>query len=257
MQIKKLFVGLFLGFGLIVPGISVTATTMFFNVYDDYIELVRKFYDFRIIKKNKILIIGLVLGVFITIVFINNLYKNNPFLLNGIFLGILLVCIKNEIIILRRTSTFSFLDLFKGMLLVLMINLLLLFLNIKSTNILTISLAGIFSSLAFIIPGVSGGLILMSFNLYYYFIDSLINIMKFNLNDIFNILVYIISLLIFILINSRLIKIKSRTYFTLGLMISSIYLMLCDHLVLVNSIYNIFYYIIGIVVGIIISKLIK
>lgn len=257
MQIKKLFVGLFLGFGLIVPGISVTATTMFFNVYDDYIELVRKFYDFRIIKKNKILIIGLILGIVLTVVFINNLYKNEPFLLNGIFLGILLVCILNEIVILRRTSTFSFLDLFKGMLLVLMINLLLLFLNIKSTNILTISLAGIFSSLAFIIPGVSGGLILMSFNLYYYFIDSLINISKLNIDDTFNLIVYVISLLLFVIINSRIIKIKSRTYFTLGLMISSIYLMLCDHLVIMNSIYNIYDYIIGIIVGVMLSKFFK
>ena len=97
----------------------------------------------------------------------------------------------------------------------------------------------------------------MSFNLYYYFIDILINISKLNIEDTFNIIVYVISLLVFVIINSRIIKIKTRTYFTLGLLISSIYLMFYEHLVIMNSIYNIYDYIIGIIVGVMLSKLFK
>ncbi len=255
MQIKKLLVGMFLGFGLIVPGISVTATTMLLNVYDDYIELVRNFYNLKIIKKNIFMILGLIIGIIITIVFVNNLYKKVPFLLNGIFLGILVSCIINELKILKSSVAFSLCKTFSGVLIVLVLNIFLKLFNINTISYFSIIISGAFSSLAFIIPGISGGLILLSFNLYYYFIDILINLLNFNFKDLNYLLIYMVSLIFFVFINSRIFKIKTRSYFTFGLLVSSIYLMFLEHVMIINYYKDLIIYFFGIVIGMFIVKL--
>ena len=89
MQIKKFLIGLIVGFGLIIPGVSFTAIIVTFNLYEDYLELISKFYKFKVIKKNMFFILGVGAGVLSTMFLVKKMFSNNIILLNGIFLGIM------------------------------------------------------------------------------------------------------------------------------------------------------------------------
>ena len=54
---------------------------------------------------------------------------------------------------------------------VLFIKILLNSINISSNSIFYLLVVGYITSLSFLIPGLSGGMIMMSFGVYFYFVD--------------------------------------------------------------------------------------
>ena len=139
MQIKKFLIGIFLGFSLIVPGVSVSATTFVFDVYSDYIEVIKEFYKIKVIKKNFNLVLGLLVGMILTVLLISNLYEKHAFLLNGNFLGLIAVCFFKEIKNAKINLKFDLKKLLLGFLLVLTINLILRVIHLNNINIFVFS----------------------------------------------------------------------------------------------------------------------
>ena len=255
---KMILIGAFLGFGLIVPGVSCTTSALIYNVYNDYIELLRGFYNFNVLKKHYKLLIGLLIGIFLTIIFINKIYHKIPNIVNSVFMGLMITGFI-KLIKDNKNINFSISKFIIGLIIVFLIKLILNNLSIsKDINIIYLIITGFITSYSFIIPGLSGGMILISFGLYFYFID-LINVLiktlpKIDFLNIFIIFIFGISIVIGIIINSKIIKIRKINSLILGLIAASIILMFVEHITYFNNYIDLIYYIIILMLFILFSK---
>lgn len=207
MQIffKNLFIGLLIGFGAILPGVSSGVFCVIFGIYDKLLESCSSI--FKDFKKNFLYLLPFAIGAIIGIFLFGNLIKifyfkfeiECKFLFIGLILGGIpslfssLIYTKKAksssnffIISLKNEIKNFFIPIFIPMFLSFLLGLSLLFIentldfNMSSTFILKNSLylvfCGIIMSSGIIIPGVSNTLILMCLGIYSQYIVAISNI---------------------------------------------------------------------------------
>lgn len=238
---KMILLGIFLGFGLIVPGVSCTTTAIIYNVYEDYLDLLKNFYKVNTLKKHYKLLLGLIIGIFITIICLNKVYNKYPILINSLFFCLMvegfIKIIKEKEIKISKTNDLG--KLLFGFLLILFIKILLNSINISSNSIFYLLVVGYITSLSFLIPGLSGGMIMMSFGVYFYFVDLFSSIIMhfqyLNINDLLIVFLFGLSIILGIIINSRFIKLNINNFFVIGIILGSIFIMFLEHLNILNT----------------------
>lgn len=173
-ELKKIILimtkGIFLGLSIIIPGLCSASLAIILGIYEDMLELLGNFYKLSVIKKKLYLIIGIISGLIIGLIVVKTLSETYPILITSFFFIIIIKGIKKEIVkesYRKIKSLKKIIGLIIGLSLVLGVNLLKV--NNQGTNLsfFKVYLIGLILSLAFILPGISGALLLLTMGVYY------------------------------------------------------------------------------------------
>lgn len=168
MRRKNTYLALFLksipiGLANTLPGVSGGTIALVLNIYETLINAIKD------IKVKKLVFIGLgaVLGVFIGSAVITDIYASNPLLLNYFLFGLVITSAHSTY---KKIGSFSFIKL----LFMLLAFAIALFFSreiqlgfINAQGLMLFFIAGFFGSIAMILPGVSGGTLLILMGVYH------------------------------------------------------------------------------------------
>lgn len=191
---RKLLCGLMIGVSYVIPGVCSVSTAKALNQYENMLEMYSKFYLKKVFLKNIFLLIGIFLGIFLGF-FLLIILDNYAWILLTIFLSINILQLKIKI-----KSICDFLFILLGLLVVMLFSI---NFNVDNNNqLIFFIISGIFVALGFVLPGLSGSLLMLNMGIYNYIVDL------FKYRNLFNInlLMFVLSLLIFIFIWSKLIS---------------------------------------------------
>ena len=169
-KIRNFFLGILLGSGAILPGISSGVLCVIFGIYDKLINAI--FGLFKDFKKNFFFLLPLTLGGFIGVFAVGNILKilfstyptQTSFCFIGLILGSIPLLIKkvnSEYSFKMRYLLFSALAFTIGYILVIIENNLNITQSSQAFSYNFLILAGILMSIGIVIPGISNTLILM------------------------------------------------------------------------------------------------
>lgn len=258
-NIFKFFKGFLVGFSFIVPGVCSALVSMILGVYSILLEIIEYFYKIKVIKKHLFFISGIVLGIITLILGMSFLFKENQNLLEIFFLGLAIGGFINLFKKVKPLKPVDFLIIIGGILLTIMPELL-IHNSTKQNHLIMIIIGGFLSSLAFIMPGISGSLILLMLGIYPVIINSFSSLLLMSLDrsSVIIVLLFGISFVLGAVLFSKLInKIinkyeKSFLKFCLGLLIGTISIILWK---VIKIDYNIFIKIIIVFIGVIFIKI--
>ncbi|TDO92117.1 putative membrane protein [Halanaerobium saccharolyticum] len=168
MRQKNTYLALFLksipiGLANTLPGVSGGTIALVLNIYETLINAIK---DIKI-KKLTFIGLGAVLGVFIGSAVITDLYAGNPQLVNYFLFGLVVTSAHSTY---RKIGSFSFLKL---LFMVLAFALALFFSReiqlgfVNAQGLMLFFIAGFFGSIAMILPGISGGTLLILMGVYH------------------------------------------------------------------------------------------
>ncbi len=166
---RKIFYGIIIGLSYVIPGVCSATTAMNFNEYENIIEIFSNFYNLKIIKKHFKLLFGVGLGIITGLFLIMILFQKISVILMIIFLLINL----NNIKFLKK----GFLEYIINIIGIIIVILLTYNLKISMySNMVYFYLSGLIVSLGFILPGLSGSLLMLNMGIYQYVFDCFKNI---------------------------------------------------------------------------------
>lgn len=235
----KLFAkGFLIGVSSTIPGVCSALVAMFLNSYNSMLEVIEKFYNPKILIKNFTFVLGIILGIISCIIGLSLIFDNYEFILKIFFLGL---AIGGLISMSKKTLPIKFVDLLIIMLGILL-SLIPEILSQNSTNnfnIIVLILGGFLSALAFIMPGISGSLLLLTLGIYQIIIDSFSDIFQIfiktpPMTSVYNCLIFIISFIVGAVVFAKIIKkvIKKKELvflkFCLGLLLGTVIILLCE-----------------------------
>jgi len=159
-----------IGLANTLPGVSGGTIALVLSVYETLINSIKK------IKVKNLAVIGTgaAAGIFIGSAVITDFYEANPLLVNYFLFGLVLTSAHSTF---RRVNRFDFIKLiytsaaFAAALFFSMeINL-----SIQSSGLIRYFIGGFFGSIAMILPGISGGTLLILLGLYYPLLSAVQN----------------------------------------------------------------------------------
>lgn len=180
-RIKDFLIGILLGSGAILPGISSGVLCIIFGIYDKLIDSV--FGLFKNFKKNFFYLLPIALGGFVGVFIVSNILKilfdNFPIQTNFCFIGLILGSIP---LLIKKINTehtfkpyyliFTVISFALGYILVILENKY----SFSSENISFsnsfLMLSGFLMSVGVIVPGVSNTLILMCLGVYSTYLNA-------------------------------------------------------------------------------------
>ena len=265
-----------MGFSYVIPGLCSASMGMTLGVYEDLIEIFSSFYKFKIIKKHIFLLSGIVIGLLLCFLLFTNLLENYTGYLSSLFVGLVLgdYIKKKKIREIRKSNILYFIVGIGTILLISLIG------NIQVAksesfkfnflDLLVLSFVSILSSLALILPGISGSMLLYVFGVY----EKLSKAFEHIISNLFssqpliwlNLLVIIVffcsfitGILVFSKIIDKFIKIKNNKFLTLinGFLIGSVLVLIYDILINTNGYFDIIFCSIMILIGVFISTLLE
>ncbi|CCV64081.1 conserved hypothetical protein (DUF368) [Alteracholeplasma palmae J233] len=240
-NIKKISKSILVGIGAILPGVSGGMIAASFNIYKDLIEALNKVtkHPIKAVLSIWQYLVGIFIGVLLGFLLVKILFKYIPIESTLLFIGLILGGIP-EILFFARKKEYDFkayLTSAIGFLLMIAV----IFLNnlstgsIVNTNIFIWIVVGFIVALSFIIPGISGTMILLVLGFYKPLLDLATEVMKevstfkFHLlkDNILDMLAIVIGLILAVILLSKLVSIllnkkPERFYqFVLGIIIAS------------------------------------
>ena len=239
--LKDILIGIIIGAGKIIPGVSGSVLAITLGVYEKIIYSINNIFNYKNIYYLTKLGIGIIISIVflsrIIIYFLANYYTYTIF----VFVGLILGSIKS---ITNNTSfKYSYVTILTFIVIVI-----LGLININSNNhsgVFYYLLSGFIESVSSIIPGISGTALLILIGTYNMVIDIFSNIVNVNylISNIKIVIPFIIGMLVGLIISIKVIvylfsKYKTITYnIILGLLLGSIFIMLkgCSY-----SVFNIF-----------------
>lgn len=168
MRQKNTYLALFLksipiGLANTLPGVSGGTIALVLNIYETLINAIKNIK----IKKLSFIGLGAVLGVFIGSAVITDFYASNPLMVNYFLFGLVITSAHSTY---KKIGSFSFLKL----LFMLLAFALALFFSreiqlgfINAQGLMLFFIAGFFGSIAMILPGISGGTLLILMGVYH------------------------------------------------------------------------------------------
>ena len=156
IKIIKAFV---IGISFVIPGLCSATTAIGLNEYEHMLEVIGNFYKIKVIKKHLLLIVGVFIGVLSGILLLKVLFDKYAFFLLSAFLVFNVYSIKIDV--------FSVKNLFFNLIgigIVVFFTKILITINFESSLIYLIF--GIIVALGFVLPGLSGSLIMLNLGLY-------------------------------------------------------------------------------------------
>ena len=178
----RFMIGILIGVGAILPGISSGVLCVVFGIYDRLIESVLGF--FKDMKKNTLFLFPIVIGVAIGVVLLGNvlkiLFESYPFQTKCAFLGLILGCIPNLFHIANSKKGFRLHYIGYTVLSFIFTLILLGFENALPTNTMATTsntlflvLSGFVMSAGVVVPGVSSTVLLMILGTYETYLNAI------------------------------------------------------------------------------------
>ena len=228
----KFLKGFLIGTSIIIPGFCTALFAIILKEYDTLLDIIEGFYKPKILKKQFVFIIGLLIGAISIILLMSYLFKEYSNILECFFFGIAITGLFNLVKRIKQIKNVDYLIIVLGILLSILPEIM-TFNSTNNTNLLFIIIGGVLSSLAFIMPGVSGSMILLTLGIYPVIINCVSEcLMLFvtypDKNQIIICLTFLISFVISVIIFSKVIKKVLTKYehvfiiFCLGLLIGTI-----------------------------------
>lgn len=234
MIFKNFFLGLVLGIGFIIPGVSGGVLATILGIYDEIIY--RLNYFFKNFKSNILYLSPIIIGVIISILFFSKLIiyllNNKLNFISYVFIGLILGCVPYLIKEIKEKtnkniSTFPFLiSLIFGILLFVIEKNSLS--NTTNPSFLLMIIAGILYAIGKIVPGISGAALLMLLGVYEHFLTIVANPLLLTLDMILSFIPFLFSFIISSIFILKLIEYLLSNHFRLtysaiiGFVISSI-----------------------------------
>lgn len=240
-MVIKILKGAMIGVANIIPGLSGGTIAVIMNIYDKLIDAIDMLFKdpIKSIKSIWQYIVGVILGLLISVICISYLLTNFEIETTSLFVGFIigaLPIVINKI----KNQKFKKIDIiiFCVMMLLVMVFPILSKLGLKAvanTNPIIMLLVGIVAAGTMVVPGVSGSMVLITIG-YYDEITKLVSetiksAISFNLNELFSnciiLLPFGIGVLVGIVVIAKLIKIllekHNRTVYwaILGLVVAS------------------------------------
>jgi len=234
MFLKNLFLGMIMGIGFIIPGVSGGVLATILGIYDNIIyRLNHLFQDF---KNNILYLTPIIIGIFTSILLFSKiilyLLNNKLMFISYVFIGLILGCVPYLLkeIKLKSSKSISFFPFF----IALLFGIILFYieksflLSNSKPDFFIMSLAGIMYAIGKIVPGISGAALLMLLGVYEYFLSIVANPFIINLSIILNFIPFIIAFIISAILILKLIEYLLSNHFRLtysviiGFVISSI-----------------------------------
>ena len=239
--LKDILIGIIIGAGKIIPGVSGSVLAITLGVYERIIYSINNIFNYKNIYYLSKIGIGIIISIVflskIIIYLLSNYYTYTIF----VFVGLILGSIKS---IATNTSFKYYYLTILSFIIIVILGLI----NINSNNhngIFYYLLSGFIESVSSIIPGISGTALLMLIGTYNMVIDIFSNIVsiKYLVSNINIVIPFIIGIILGLVISIKVIgylfsKYKTITYnIILGLLLGSIFIMLkgCNY-----SVFNIF-----------------
>ncbi len=177
----RFIIGIFIGAGAILPGISSGVLCVIFGIYDKLINCVLGF--FKNSKENFKFLFPIIIGVAIGVIIFGNLLKSlfdlYPVQTKFAFLGLILGCVPNLFKIANSKKGFkphyliyTFISFGITVFLLLLENTLQSNIFTSSGNTLFLILSGFIMSIGIVVPGVSSTVLLMILNTYEVYLDA-------------------------------------------------------------------------------------
>ena len=141
------------------------------GVYNDLLDILSNFYKLKIIKKHWQMIVGMMLGACLSFTLFMVVYNKFPYLFLSLFVGFILSSFRKNKCTFKN-KWYHYMLMFLIILFVFVINMVGNFRiisfdeNITFFKVYIIFLIGILASLALILPGISGAMILFVFGIY-------------------------------------------------------------------------------------------
>lgn len=170
---KKFLKGIIIGISNVIPGLCSATVALMLGIYDELLGSILDLLRIKKWKQNFGFYLGILLGVVIGVIGLSKLYALNPFLSNLIFLGFVIRCYPLRIKDIKpRLNLLWFL---LGLLIVIISTMPKYLINsnpdVTNLNYLILMISGFVSSLALIMPGISGALLLVIFGVYFPLLD--------------------------------------------------------------------------------------
>lgn len=190
--IKNVFMGICIGAGAILPGISSGVLCVIFGIYDKLVKSVLEI--FKDFKKNFSFLLPIALGVFVGVVLLGNvltmLFESYPMQTKYAFIGLILGSVPLLIKNIQKKHTFkinylifAMLSFVIGIVMVILENMGIFENNVQINtsmvsiyNIIFLVIVGFFMSIGIVVPGVSSTLILMCFGIYDVYLKAVANL---------------------------------------------------------------------------------
>lgn len=285
-QIFDFFKGIVIGIANVIPGLSGGTIAVVLNIYHKFVNSLKNLlsHPFKTIKDIWGLLLGIVVGIIISVKAIQILIETFPIPTMMLFVGLIIGAIpKIYQNIKDEKKTYIDIIVFIGFI-VILIGLPFipgseLDININLLTFIVLFLVGLIDACAMVIPGISGSMMLMIFG-YYVFILNLVNnflkaTVELNFGNIINNLFLLIPFALGVLLGivfisnliSRLIVKYGRTFYCaiLGLLIASPFVMiysmveeygeLMKNKLLLNIIIGLITLIIGSVISLLMSNI--
>ncbi len=170
---KKFVKGIIIGISNVIPGLCSATVALMLGIYDELLGSILDLLKIKKWKQNFIFYLGILLGVVIGAIGLSKLYGLNPFLSNLIFLGFVIRCYPLKISDVKpKFKAFWFV---LGLLFVILSTLPKYLVDsgsqVNNLNYSLLMISGFVSSLALIMPGISGALLLVIFGVYFPLLD--------------------------------------------------------------------------------------
>lgn len=231
---KDILIGIIIGIGKIIPGVSGSVLAITLGVYEKIINSINNIFK----SYHNVYYLGKIgIGVIISIIFLSRIimyFLNNYYLYTiFVFIGLILGSIKEITINIKKKYWYLSLLSF-------IVIIVLGLINIKSSsNSYHYLISGFIESISSIIPGISGTALLMLIGTYNSVIEIFSNIysISYIIENVGVIIPFIIGILLGTLVSIKIISFMFKNYksnmynIILGLLFGSIFIMLksCDY----------------------------
>ena len=230
----KFLAGFFMGIAEITPGISGATIAGLFNVYKEFVTFLNVFSPIKLKPNLKYfsdeinfsfiipLLLGMVISVYLSAYAIDYFRNNYLYELKLFLSAVMLVAvIKNCVLDQSLNDSFIYLfDFILGLILAIIISLSLVELDFN--NIFLLILAGLMAFTAFLLPGISGSLVLVILGVYGNITTAIKDF------DVIFLVPFIVGMVIsFLIIPAQIIKminsneVKTKVFFS-GLILGSV-----------------------------------
>lgn len=221
INLFRLFKAIVIGLSFVFPGLCSATTAILLNEYDNLLETIGNFYNFKILKKHLILLVGILIGMLMGIIMFKILFEKNILIILTVFLTVNLKLYK-----IKKDNSKSLFYTIIGFLIVYAFTNILV--SIDNDFFILYIAYGLIVALGFVLPGLSGSLMMLNLGLYE-LIFHLLNTRNF-LNSV--LILFITGLLIGIVIWSKvfgkLIKEGNLIFLSIidGMVVGSVFLLL-------------------------------
>ncbi|MDD2489969.1 MAG: DUF368 domain-containing protein [Bacilli bacterium] len=208
-QTKKVIMGMVIGGGMVLPGVSGAVIMVIFGLYDKVMKSLSNF--FKDIKNNSMFLLPIIIGVIIGAFLFGNilyfLFENHEVATKWVFIGLILggcpilfkeIKTEGNKKIYWHAFYISFILAF--ILFVIAMRLFdinfSLYLNDNLLGYILLFIAGFLFISGKIIPGISSSLLLLLIGMYEYVLNVIVNFFQLELSDYISLIPFVIGVLV-------------------------------------------------------------